>query len=604
MATIVNTNDIKVESIEFDKDSNLKASFQIDGEIFNIEIAGEEVKKIVPDVVSPVETTPTTILPGPSDTIPIEEEEEEQKEEQEEEQKEEQEEEQKESTGIPIDTTFEQKYDIVDSVKKSLMPFLEGNAELNKKIYGIEGEVDDTIKHLLTGQLYSELTKRSEELENGMSGGDDTPAAGDVPNNIEEANENLTKAKNALADAKNADITDEEEINKAEQSVKQYEVELENVRQKNLEIELSDSDTEEEVHDSDSDSEEEEYKDDFEQESTKEDTVTKPAAEAAPAPEAEAAPAPEAEAAPAPEAEAAPAPEAEAAPMAAAVTAPVANTDMKDAPLDVNAAEAEPAPEPADEANIEAADIEAAPVAEPDTEPATDSTPVEPNDKQILQDVLTTIRKRKSSALGFRKPQEKMGAKIYDLVYFIIQTMTLDTFNKYISKYDKKTNDYNAVIDKLKPQITKIEKRPNFNSASEKYITLKKQEDEANNRYYVFLKDFEEHLRKHILEKPMFENVQDEDAFEDSADMIINLHTFVSNKFNEIDGIRVSHTASNKARVSAAASRTKGKSKSIGRALVRAPGEGLRSFGRYAGFGGKTHKKRSGRGSRTTRKHQ
>ena len=572
MATIVNTNDIKVESIEFDKDSNLKASFQIDGEIFNIEIAGEEVKKIVPDVVSPVETTPTTILPGPSDTIPIEEEEEEQKEEQEEEQK--------ESTGIPIDTTFEQKYDIVDSVKKSLMPFLEGNAELNKKIYGIEGEVDDTIKHLLTGQLYSELTKRSEELENGMSGGDDTPAAGDVPNNIEEANENLTKAKNALADAKNADITDEEEINKAEQSVKQYEVELENVRQKNLEIELSDSDTEEEVHDSDSDSEEEEYKDDFEQESTKEDTVTKPAAEAAPAPEAEAAP------------------------MAAAVTAPVANTDMKDAPLDVNAAEAEPAPEPADEANIEAADIEAAPVAEPDTEPATDSTPVEPNDKQILQDVLTTIRKRKSSALGFRKPQEKMGAKIYDLVYFIIQTMTLDTFNKYISKYDKKTNDYNAVIDKLKPQITKIEKRPNFNSASEKYITLKKQEDEANNRYYVFLKDFEEHLRKHILEKPMFENVQDEDAFEDSADMIINLHTFVSNKFNEIDGIRVSHTASNKARVSAAASRTKGKSKSIGRALVRAPGEGLRSFGRYAGFGGKTHKKRSGRGSRTTRKHQ
>jgi len=580
MATIVNTNDIKVESIEFDKDSNLKASFQIDGEIFNIEIAGEEVKKIVPDVVSPVETTPTTILPGPSDTIPIEEEEEEQKEEQEEEQKEEQEEEQKESTGIPIDTTFEQKYDIVDSVKKSLMPFLEGNAELNKKIYGIEGEVDDTIKHLLTGQLYSELTKRSEELENGMSGGDDTPAAGDVPNNIEEANENLTKAKNALADAKNADITDEEEINKAEQSVKQYEVELENVRQKNLEIELSDSDTEEEVHDSDSDSEEEEYKDDFEQESTKEDTVTKPAAEAAPAPEAEAAP------------------------MAAAVTAPVANTDMKDAPLDVNAAEAEPAPEPADEANIEAADIEAAPVAEPDTEPATDSTPVEPNDKQILQDVLTTIRKRKSSALGFRKPQEKMGAKIYDLVYFIIQTMTLDTFNKYISKYDKKTNDYNAVIDKLKPQITKIEKRPNFNSASEKYITLKKQEDEANNRYYVFLKDFEEHLRKHILEKPMFENVQDEDAFEDSADMIINLHTFVSNKFNEIDGIRVSHTASNKARVSAAASRTKGKSKSIGRALVRAPGEGLRSFGRYAGFGGKTHKKRSGRGSRTTRKHQ
>jgi hypothetical protein len=173
------TNNIKVESIDFDKDSNLKASFQIDGEMFHIEISGDEVKKIVPDMpaqsVSPA-TSESSGEEPPSDepseiSVP-------------------------DKPTIANDSEFTKKYPIVESVLKGMLPFLKSNAELYKKIYGIEGEVDDTIKQLLSDSLYDELTKRSEELENSMSGGDG-PAAGAGPTNIEEAKENLIKAKEA-----------------------------------------------------------------------------------------------------------------------------------------------------------------------------------------------------------------------------------------------------------------------------------------------------------------------------------------------------------------------------------------------------------------------
>src|SRR5210317_1401374 len=203
------TNNIKVESIDFDKDSNLKASFQIDGEMFHIEISGDEVKKIVPDMpaqsVSPATSESSGEEPPseePSEiSVP-------------------------DKSTIANDSEFTKKYPIVESVLKGMLPFLKSNAVLYKKEYGIEGEIDDTIKQLLSDSLYDELTKRSEELENSMSGGDG-PAAGAGPTNIEEAKENLIKAKKML---ENAEISDEEEVNKAKLLVEQYEGELKNIR--------------------------------------------------------------------------------------------------------------------------------------------------------------------------------------------------------------------------------------------------------------------------------------------------------------------------------------------------------------------------------------
>ena len=475
------TNNIKVESIDFDEDSNLKASFQIDGEMFHIEISGDEVKKIVPDMpaqsVSPATSESSGEKPSsdePSEiSVP-------------------------DKSTIANDSEFTTKYPIMESVLKGMLPFLKSNAELYKKEYGIEGEVDDTIKQLLSDSLYDELTTRSEELEYSMSGGDG-PAAGAGPTNIEEAKENLNKAQKALEDIENAEIVDGEELNKAKQLVKQYKGELENIQNGKLNIELSESESGQNF------------------------------------------------------------------PTAAAAETTVGN----------------------DTTTTTVVDEPTAIVVNPDV--------------KLLRDILEKIKANKSSAMGMRTAHEKMGAKIYDLVYFIIQTLALDTYDKFITKYDEETERFTKVYLDLRKKIQKMESSSTFKPSSSKYTTLKNQEKEAQDKYYRFLKDFKEHLNSSI-KKPKFGDVQAEEDFEESVNVIEQMHNYIESEFNKLDSIRISHTASTKARLAASTGRATEKTKSVGRSVLSAPGKGLRGIGRFMGYGGKTHKKRSGRGSRTTRK--
>jgi len=130
---------------------------------------------------------------------------------------------------------------------------------------------------------------------------------------------------------------------------------------------------------------------------------------------------------------------------------------------------------------------------------------------------------------------------------------------------------------------------------------LKNQEKEAQDKYYRFLKDFKEHLNSSI-KKPKFGDVQAEEDFEESVNVIEQMHNYIESEFNTLDSIRVSHTASTKARLAASTSRAAEKTKSVGKSVLSAPGKGLRGIGRFMGYGGKTQKNRSGRGSRTTRK--
>lgn len=509
------TNNIKVESIDFDNDSNLKASFQIDGETFHIEISGDEVKKIVPDMpaqsVSPattessgeessVEESPKIPTPGDSTVAsdsesPLAE--------------------AVAKVGTtppsnvsdnsktadrqktpPVDKKnlsadeFTKKYPIVELVLKGLLPFLKSNAEIYKEEYGIkEGKINDTIKQLL-GESYDELTKRSEELENSMSGGN-RPAAGAGPSTIEEAELNLKNAKERLANIEKEDIPDEE-LKEANQFVKLYENELNNVQHEDDNIE------------------------------------------------------------------------------------PNAATETTD--VEVPAA-------------TETADNE---------EPA--AIVVNP-DAKLLKDILENLKANKSSILGMRTAHEKMGAKIYNLVYFVIQTLALDTYDKFITKYDKETEKFKNVYLDLQKKIQKMESIPKFNPSSNKYITLKNQEQDAQDKYYRFLKDFKEHLNNSI-EKPKFGDVQAEEDFEESVNVIEQMRNYIESEFNKLDNIRISHTASTKARLAASTSRAAEKTKSVGKSVLSAPGKGLRGIGRFMGYGGKTHKKRSGRGSRTTRKNK
>ena len=510
------TNNIKVESIDFDEDSNLKASFQIDGEMFHIEISGDEVKKIVPDMpvqsVAPATTEPSDeeISNGEASEISIPDE-----------------------PTIASDSEFTKKYPIVDSVLKGMLPFLKSNAELYKKIYGIEGEVDDTIKQLLSVSLYDELTKRSEKLENNMSGGIG-PAAGAGPTTIEEAKENLDKAQKALEDVEKEDIPDEEKINNAKQLVKQYEGELKNIQNEKLKIELSKSESEEE------------YPDDFEDESEKiSPTDTK-------------------------------------------------TTVTNDTTDNVTAA-AEPTVGNDTTDNVTAQDDTTTTVVEEPT-----AIVVNP-DVKLLKDILEKIRANKSSAIGMRSAHAKMGAKIYELVYFIIQNLALDTYNKFVIKYDEETEKFTKVYLDLQKKIQKLESTSNFNPSTRKYRTLKNQEKEAQDKYYRFLKDFKEHLNNNIG-KTKFGDVSDEDEFEETVTMITNLNEHIESEFNKLDSIRISHTSATKEKLKASKDRVREKTKNVGKSAIRGTGETLRDISRIF-YGGKTQKKRSGRGSRTTRKH-
>ena len=518
------TNNIKVESIDFDEDSNLKASFQIDGEMFHIEISGDEVKKIVPDMpvqsVAPATTEPSDeeISNGEASEISIPDE-----------------------PTIASDSEFTKKYPIVDSVLKGMLPFLKSNAELYKKIYGIEGEVDDTIKQLLSVSLYDELTKRSEELENNMSGGIG-PAAGAGPTTIEEAKENLDKAQKALEDVEKEDIPDEEKINRAKQLVQQYEVEFKNIQRNILDVDLSESDSDEE---SESDSDEE-YEDDFEDESGK------------------------------------------------------VNRNDSSATDNVTVAAAEPTVGNDTSAtdNVTAQD-DTATTLDDDEEPI--AIVVNP-DVKLLKDILEKIRANKSSAIGMRSAHAKMGAKIYELVYFIIQNLALDTYNKFVIKYDEETEKFTKVYLDLQKKIQKLESTSNFNPSTRKYRTLKNQEKEAQDKYYRFLKDFKEHFNNNI-EKTKFDDVSDEDEFEETVTMITNLHEHIESEFNKLDSIRISHTSATKEKLKASKDRVREKTKNVGKSAIRGTGETLRDISRIF-YGGKTQKKRSGRGTRITRKHQ
>ena len=202
-----------------------------------------------------------------------------------------------------------------------------------------------------------------------------------------------------------------------------------------------------------------------------------------------------------------------------------------------------------------------------------------------------------------RSAHAKMGAKIYELVYFIIQNLALDTYNKFVIKYDEETEKFTKVYLDLQKKIQKLESTSNFNPSTRKYRTLKNQEKEAQDKYYRFLKDFKEHLNNNIKnKKPNFGDVQAEEDFEKSVNVIEQMHNYIESEFNTLDSIRISHTASTKARLAASTSRAAEKTKSVGKSVLSAPGKGLRGIGRFMGYGGKTHKKRSGRGSRTTRK--
>lgn len=227
---------------------------------------------------------------------------------------------------------------------------------------------------------------------------------------------------------------------------------------------------------------------------------------------------------------------------------------------------------------------------------------IENPDAQLLKNILDKIKANKSSAMGMRSAHEKMGAKIYDLIYFIIQTLALDTYYKFITKYDEETKEFNKNSSQLKEKINEMESIPNFNSTT-KYIMLKKQEKKAQDKYYRFLKDFKEHLNNSI-ENPIFREVQVEEGFEESVKKIEQMHNYIESEFNKLDRIRTSHTAFTKARIAASINRAAEKTKSVGKSILSAPGKGLRGIGRFMGYGGKTHKKRSGRGSRTTRKNK
>jgi hypothetical protein len=319
----------------------------------------------------------------------------------------------------------------------------------------------------------------------------------------------------------NAEISDEEEVNKAKQLVEQYEGELKNIRNEILKIELSESESEEE------------YPDDFEDESEK---ISPTAAE------------------------------------------PTVGNDTT------------------------ATDIVTAQDDTTTTTVVEEPTAIVVNpDVKLLRDILEKIKPNKSSAMGMRTTHEKMGAKIYDLVYFIIQTLTINTYDKFITKYDEETERFTKVYLDLRKKIQKMESSSTFKPSSNKYTTLKNQEKEAQDKYYRFLKDFKEHLNNNI-KKPKFGDVQAEEDFEESVNVIEQMHNYIESEFNTLDSIRVSHTASTKARLAASTGRAAEKTKSVGKSVLSAPGKGLRGIGRFMGYGGKTHKKRSGRGSRTTRK--